>query len=143
MANEILPVEAAPETLEALPHFSQMKIAPAAQPSAGLPQRLTLEAIYVLGHPAAADGAIRIESLSQQETALTPARHTVAARLFAPDFLAQHLEFCAVTAALLPVQRLNFPRSHEILPEVGKVIKSNLALSRKQPLTDIRPEGKL
>jgi hypothetical protein len=65
------------------------------------------------------------------------------ARLFAPDLLARHLEFCGETAALLPVQRLIFSHAHEVLPEPGQIIESNLALSRKQPLTDIRPEGKL
>ena len=52
--------------------------------------------------------------------------HTVAARLFGKDLLAQHLAFCAQAAAQMPVRRLAYPRRFDTLPRVRDALAADL-----------------
>ncbi|MGC9356291.1 MAG: hypothetical protein ACP5GX_00395 [Anaerolineae bacterium] len=115
VADDILPVELEAAQLMALPHFPQLKISPDRQPAVGLPQRLPISALYVLGEPAA---DVCVEPLSPLEGALALVRHTVASRLFARPLLTRHMAFVQTAALKLPVRRLHYPHRHNALPVV-------------------------
>lgn len=108
----------------ALPHFPQLKLPDAMQPSRLAPERLPLSAIYVLE----SDGdGIAIAPLRQSEAALAIAAQTVGSRLFGRALLAQHMGFCADLAARVPVRRLIYPRTFDALPAVGAALAADLA----------------
>ncbi len=108
----------------ALPHFPQLKLPDAMQPSRLAPERLPLSAIYVL--ESAGDG-IAIVPLRQSEAALAIAAQTVGSRLFGRALLAQHMGFCADLATRAPVRRLIYPRTFDALPAVGAALAADLA----------------
>ncbi|MFP4346563.1 MAG: hypothetical protein ACLFU8_17905 [Anaerolineales bacterium] len=123
VADDILPVEAQADGLIALPHFPQLKIPADRQPSVGLPQRLPVSALYLLGD-AAPD--VRVAALSPLEGAFGLIRHTVASRLFDRPLLAQHMEFARTAALRLPVRRLHYPRRLDALPGVQEALLADV-----------------
>lgn len=126
IADDALPVALAPDRVDALPHFPQLKLPLDQQPSLGTPERMALRAIYVLSRPDAAQVAAHIECLSPRGALLALVRHTVAACLFDEGLQAQHLEFCARTVTRLPVRSLCYPRGFDSLPCVREVILADL-----------------
>jgi len=125
--DDVLPVAMTQAGLVALPHFPQLKLAPDAQPAAGLPQSLPLQAVYVLAGPAQGSGGVAVEPLGTAEASLALVRHTVAARLFDRELLAQHLGFCAGASASLPLHRMFYPHRWDVLPQVREAIARDLA----------------
>lgn len=125
--DDVLPVELTPDGVQALPHFPQLKFPPDAQPWLGLPDRMPLRAAYVIAPPDPARREIAVEALSQQEAALALVRHTVAARLFDRELLANHLAFATQAAQRIPVRRLLYPRDYALLPRVAAAIEADLA----------------
>lgn len=128
VADDILPVKAGESGLEALPHFPQLKLAADAQPALNLPERMPLDAVYVLSRPAAGE-LVAIQPLDGQAAVLKLVRHTAASRLFAPDLLVKHLDFCVQAAANVPVRQLSYPLTQAALPTVRKAIASDLGLA--------------
>ena len=121
LADDLLPVALGPAGAEARPRFPQPGIAGAA--AAALPERLPLAAVYVLAGPA---GEVAITPLAGRAGALALVRHTVAARLFAADLLARHLEHAAAVAAAAPVRVLTYPWTEGALPAVAAALAAAL-----------------
>ena len=116
VADDILPWSVDGGRPVALPRFPQLKLAPDAQPSLALPERLPLVALYELAAPAPESprGSIESTALSGRAAALGLVRRTVAARLFGPGLLARHLELCATAAEGARVGTLTYPRSMDV-----------------------------
>jgi ABC transporter len=125
LADDLLPVALSPGGPEARPRFPQPGLAGAA--AAALPERLPLAAVYVLAGPA---GEVAITPLAGRAGALALVRHTVAARLFAADLLARHLEHAAAVAAAAPVRVLTYPWTADALPAVAAALAAALAERR-------------
>lgn len=129
LADDVLPVTPESDGLEVLPHFPQLKILPEAQPAVGQPERMPLQAIYLLSAPEAGQAAPEIQALSTREAMLALVRHTVAARLFDRELLARHMSFCATAAARIPVRRLTYPRQLAFLPQVRDALGADLEVA--------------
>jgi hypothetical protein len=123
LADDVLPFEHGAEGVDALPHFPQLKLPPDRQPALGQPERLPLAALYVLAEPA---DEVALEPLSPRDAALALVRHTVASRLFAPELLARHLQFCGEVARRVKVRRVHYPRRWEALAGVQELIESDV-----------------
>ncbi len=121
LADDLLPVALSPGGPEARPRFPQPGIGGAA--AAALPERLPLAAVYVLAGPA---GEVAITPLAGRAGALALVRHTVAARLFAADLLARHLEHAAAVAAAAPVRVLTYPWTADALAAVAAALAAAL-----------------
>jgi hypothetical protein len=128
VADDILPVTAGEYGVEALPHFPQLKLPPDAQPALSVPERIPLDAVYVLGRPETGE-QVAVRSLDGQVAALKLVQHTAASRLFAPDLLVKHLDFCVQAAASVPVRQLSYPLTYAALPEVREAIARDLGLA--------------
>jgi len=129
LADDVLPCEANGGSLDALPHYPQLKLAPAEQYAAGRPPRVPVVAIYLLDGvpPAEADGPATFAALAPRDALVTIAAHTVAARLFDAPLLESHLAFCDAAAAAVPVRRVRFPRRLEALPELAAAVAADAA----------------
>ncbi len=124
IADDTLPVSTRGAAASVWPHFPQ----PAGPPGlADLPERVPLWALYVL-EPVGGEARCSSESLCAKDAALVLAGHTVAARLFKPDLLAQHLDFCVTLAERVGVRRLIYPRRLDVAPQVAQVLRHDLAL---------------
>lgn len=123
VADDILPVGGGPGGMAAWPRFPQLKLTAAEQPGEPLPERLPLAAVYVL---AERPEGVRVEPLRPLQAAAHLVRQTVAARLFAPDLLVRHADFCARAVGLVPVRELAYPRERGIGPDVRRAIAADL-----------------
>ena len=89
------------------PAFPQLKLPADGQPGAVAPERLRLQAIYLL--PTALEevvgGGVEIAPLAPGEALAALLRHTVATRLFTADLLRAHLGACGALAERVPVRR--------------------------------------
>ncbi len=143
LADDILPVAWSANSLYALPRFPQLKLAADAQPGAAARERLPLAACYRLVAPDAGAGkripgpaglatpgrsgsAADIRPLSAGDAALALVRHSVAARLFGEQLLADQLSFCARAAEQVPVRELAYARTWEALPGVAASLLADL-----------------
>jgi hypothetical protein len=122
----MLPCVARPGGLDILPHFPQFKLSPNACSAASLPERVSMDAIYVLAPADAHDDAVQIRRLGPRDAALAVVRHSVAARLFDGALLARHLAFCAHAAAHVKISRLTYPRRVELLSAVRDALQADL-----------------
>ena len=122
IADDVLPVELGKESAVALPHFPQLKLPVNEQVGEDCPQRLPLEAIYVIE---ASDHAVDVgwHPLDNKTATLALLSHTVAARLFDANLLRRHLSFCVEVAACVPVRRLVYPHRLESLSAVQTLLE--------------------
>ena len=122
IADDVLPVELGKESAVALPHFPQLKLPVNEQVGEDCPQRLPLEAIYVIE---ASDHAVGVSwhPLDNKMATLALLSHTVAARLFDANLLRRHLSFCVEVAACVPVRRLVYPHRLESLSAVQTLLE--------------------
>lgn len=129
LVDDVLPLTAAAAPVACLPFpqplpppvptLSSIPLAAAClQPAAACRQPA---AVYVLH-----EGELSLSPLSPTAAALALVRHTVAARLFPPDLLARHLDFCAQLAVAVPVKRLSYLRRHAALPAVRQILAADL-----------------
>lgn len=125
IADDILPVGLEGGRLWAYPRFPQLKLPAEEQYPENAPERLPVTVVYDLAQPDGS-GQIHVEPLSVREAMLLLVSQTVAARLFPPQLLESHLEFCARAAELVPVRRLSYPRSLALLPSVREVVCRDL-----------------
>lgn len=120
IADDVLPVALEAGRARVLPRFPQLKCPPDAQPGLAAPPSLPLAAVYVLGPE---EAEVAAEPLGSGAAALALVRHTVAARLFTPELLARHMDFCAAVAGHVPVRRLRYPRTVETLPRIEGLLR--------------------
>ncbi len=125
-ADDILPIGFTDDGLCAFPHFPQLKLSAAQQPWIGLPQALPVQAICLLASVQAEHATVDCDLLEPRSATLALIRHTVAARLFGGDLLAQHLAFCTEVAAQIPVYRLTFARQRDALPKIAATLTATL-----------------
>ena len=123
VADDILPVALEKGKLQALPHFPQLKLPMESQPGPGLPERLPLERICLLTE-AGPEAEPKLELLPANQAAQVLLSHTAGTRLFTPELLAQHLQFCARTATRVNVYRLNYPHRKDKLPKIRELLES-------------------
>ncbi len=136
IGDDVLPVSMRSDgSVDVLPHFPQLKIAALNQPSAGVPERVPLAAVYVLDRPAVG-GRVEIRRMGAQEGALALLRHTVASRLFDGDLLRKHLDFCVQAASDIPAHRLIYPLIPEALQELSEALADDLK-AQQLSMTDL------
>lgn len=124
VADDILPLAIEAGRACVLPRFPQLKCPSDAQPGLALPPSLPLAAVYLLG-PEASE--VTAEPLAGTEAALALVRHTVASRLFTPELLSHHMDFCAAVTARIPVRRLLYRRRMGELSRVEKCLRRALS----------------
>ena len=135
MGDDVLPLRLAAGRVQALPRFPQPGLPAAEQWRAPAPAEVELAAVYLLE-----PGAERVatDRLSRREATLALVRQTVAARLFAAELQARHLDACAELALRLPAHRLRFPRRRSALPAMTAAILGREAEAEGH---DGRPPG--
>jgi len=121
VADDILPVTGDPSGMQAWPRFPQLKLPPESQPGPHLSEQLPLGKICLL-LPAGKDDTPAVQLIPPGEAVKALLAHTAGARLFEPDLLSRHLEFCARSATQVPAYRLAYPHRRDALP----IIKNNL-----------------
>lgn len=114
VADDVVPVRL-DDLLTALPGYPQLKISAADQP--GWQQEpVPVSAVVEIEQAASANAEVVLEPTSQAQACLTLARHTVSARLFGPELLARHLEFCAAASQHVRSYKLTYPHDRNNLP---------------------------
>ncbi|HLF56293.1 MAG TPA: hypothetical protein VI942_05540, partial [Thermoanaerobaculia bacterium] len=114
IADDLLPVRLGLDP-RALPHFPQLKLAPAEEYPASAPLAVRLAAVVELDR-GPEDGPLALERLDPAAAALVLARATAAALLFDASLLGAHLAACAASAGHLTVARLHYPSGRSHLP---------------------------
>ena len=122
-ADDILPVSQDSNGTVARPYFPQLKLPARAQPSTGLPEQLPLARVFI-STKAPLDTPAAIQPISPRQSAQALIRHTVAARLFDPPLLQEHLFACAAMTNHIPVSRLVYPHQREVLPYVQELLEN-------------------
>jgi hypothetical protein len=105
-----------------LPRFPQPRLAREEQPATEATEA-PLAAVYLLGGPADTVERSRVRA---SDATLAIARHTVAARLFAPPLLERHLAFSSSLAATTPVRHLRYPWRPRGIEAVADAILEDL-----------------
>ncbi len=123
VADDILPVTLADDTLLAWPHFPQLKLPEDQQPALYLPESLPLDRLCLVS-PAGANERVRLEPLSSTEAVTALLSHTAGTRMFWPELLTRHLAFCARAGQLLPAYRLTYPHRRDALPQVKEILET-------------------
>ncbi len=126
VADDMLPISGTESAIEAWPRFPQFKIAPHAQPGLLHPERLKLDVIYLLETSTSTSEAVEIAPVQPVEAITTIAGQTAGARLFDPALLSNHLHFCSNLVESVPVRKLRYPRSFEMLPAVERALRCDL-----------------
>ena len=127
VCDDILPVAVDQDSLLALPHFPQLKLPADRQPPLYAPVSVALHTVYVLDkNTPQIENKVDLHSMTRAEATIALVQHTVAARLFDQELLAQHLTFCAEAAARIRVRRLSYPRRFDMLPRVREAIMADL-----------------
>lgn len=121
LADDIMPVALDPIGVEVMPHFPQPRLSSESHDFRAYPERVQLNAVYLLRQPPGGD-SVEIRPVGRQAATLALVRHTVASRLFAPDLLVKHLDFCLHAAARLPVSELVYPHVPDALPRVRDLL---------------------
>lgn len=128
IVDDMLPVRLQSGKVEALPHFPQLKLRDDIQPVHFAPPRVSVSVLYVLSDKShVVDKRIEIAPLRRRMATLAVIQHTIAARLFGRQLLADHLAFCDSFSASVPVRSLKYPRRFEQLPLVRDAIEEDLA----------------
>lgn len=123
VADDILPVTGDAAGVQAWPRFPQLKLPIEAQPGVSLPEQLPLESVCIL-EPSGRNVKPAVKLLSRGDAVKALLAHTAGARLFSPDLLGKHLEFCTEAACHLAVYHLAYPHHREALPLVKDLLES-------------------
>ncbi len=123
VADDILPVTLEKDALLAWPHFPQLKLPEDQQPALHLPESLPLDSLCLVS-PAGPDETPRLDPLSATDAVTALLSHTAGTRMFWPELLAKHLDFCARAGQLLPAYRLTYPHRREALPQVRELLET-------------------
>jgi len=120
VADDILPVTYEDPKVTAWPRFPQLKLPADAQPGLALSEKLSLSRICLLSPT---DRDPKLHLLSRGETVQALLSHTAGTRLFSPELLSKHLDFCAHAAGHLAAYRLDYPHRKDALPVVQKLLE--------------------
>lgn len=123
VADDILPVTLEKDAVLAWPHFPQLKLPEDQQPALHLPESLPLDSLCLVG-PVGPDETPRLEPLSATDAVTALLSHTAGTRMFWPELLAKHLDFCARAGQLLPAYCLTYPHRREALPQVRELLET-------------------
>jgi len=133
VSDDILPVRLDSGRCLALPHYPQLKLAPEVQYPAAAAPKLPVAALFMLAPPAGGDlRPVTCRALTPGQALVNVVRHTVAATLFPPELLGEHLRFCARVAELVPAYELAYARRWEVLPAVQRIVEQCVAHSTEQ-----------
>lgn len=122
-ADDILPVTLDDQNLLAWPYFPQLKLPPDRQPGLDFPESLALDCVCLLDS-ASVDAEPELQRLPPNQAIRVLLSHTAGTRLFPPDLLAKHLDFCGRAAEGLPVYQLTYPHRRDALPQVKELLES-------------------
>jgi hypothetical protein len=123
VADDILPVTASSSSVEAWPHFPQLKMSAESQPGPGLPEHMPVSRICLLTN--AGQGiSPELKLLSRSHALTVLLSHTAGARLFDPRLLAGHLAFAAEVARQVSVYELSYQRRWDVLAEVKELLET-------------------
>ncbi len=120
-ADDVLPVTMTTTEVEALPRFPQLKYPPDQQPGADRAEALPFAGIYLLD-TGSSNTEVSVERVSGHAAVLALVRHTHCTRLFPPELLQRHIDFCVQLASRIPVWRLAYPKRPAILPRVAEML---------------------
>lgn len=120
LVDDTLPVTWDGQGGSAWPRFPQ----PGEVSPAQLPERLHVRRLYLLD-PVETE-ACEARPMRGAEAVLALAGHTVAARLFRPELLSRHLDFCITIAERVGVRRLLYPRRMDVGPVVAQALRNDL-----------------
>jgi hypothetical protein len=123
VADDILPVTIQKKEIVAWPRFPQLKLPLDAQPGPGLPEQLRISKVCILTNPDESEEP-GWQLLPSREAVQAFLGHTAGTRLFPPELLAQHLDFCAQAATRVPVYRLNYPHRRDMLPRMKELLET-------------------
>jgi hypothetical protein len=104
LSDDVTPVTSTDAGLRVLPRFPQLKLAPAL-----IVDDLELP-LAALVWVEIAEGPMALLRMSDVEASRCLLRDTVAARLFAPEMLSRHMDFCVELARRIAGWRLTLPR---------------------------------
>jgi hypothetical protein len=121
LADDILPVAATHAGCFVLPHFPQLKLAPADQYAGGAAARLPLSRLLLLAEADAADPVAESE-LSPTATAFAVCGQVVASRLFPADLTQQALDLAAAFAERVVVRTLHYPKRRGAVADVAGLL---------------------
>jgi len=122
LVDDILPITWEAQTVQACPHFPQLKLPAYQQPVVNSPEYVPVAAMYLLSE----QPGISIQSLRPSQAILALVQQTVAARLFDRELLEYHLVFCSQAATQIPIRRLAYPHQYDILPLVWEALQADL-----------------
>jgi hypothetical protein len=114
-ADDILPVTLGIDNLTGWPHYPQLKISTQDQPGNFLPEQVPVSNAFILKP---VPGQIKIRVMDLNETTQALISNTAGTRLFTPELLKEHLEFCASAAQKIKVYELTYPHDRNRLREV-------------------------
>ncbi|MDD2921323.1 MAG: hypothetical protein PHQ36_03470 [Anaerolineales bacterium] len=123
VADDILPIEMESKTVNALPHFPQLKLPPNAQPGADLPERIPLKYVCALAD-VEANHAPELQILPTAQAVQVLLGHTAGTRMFNAAALAKHLEFSTQAAKQISARRLNYPHRRDALPLIKDFLET-------------------
>jgi hypothetical protein len=123
VSDDILPVSTIIGGFLAWPQFPQLKLSPNSQPGPNLPEKLPTGKIILL-ESSNKMTTPKLGLLSMVEAVKTLIAHTIGTRLFNPDLLGKHLEFCSHSAEKVPIYRLTYPHRNEALPIIKELLES-------------------
>jgi len=124
VSDDILPVTGDPSGVQAWPRFPQLKLPPESQPGPHLPEQLPLGKICLLVLPAGKDDTPAVQLLPPGKAVKALLAHTAGARLFDPELLGKHVDFCARSAAQMSAYWLSYPYRRDALPIIKKLLES-------------------
>jgi hypothetical protein len=122
IADDILLTAPRSDGIDALPHYPQLKLPVEQWPSHELPGRIEIRAAYIVNSQVTNARTVSVTPLNAKQASLALMRHTVAARLFGPELLKKHVNFCAGVAKALPIRLLTYPLEYGMQAKVGDAI---------------------
>jgi len=128
ITDDILPVTLGEGSLLGWPHFPQLKLPTEKHPGLALPEKVQINRIYLLT-PVSLEKSPTVCLLSTNEAARVLLGHIAGARLFTPELLAAHLDFCAQATRQIAVYRLSYPHRWDILPVLKELLEQPIESS--------------
>ncbi len=122
VADDILPVTIDSKGVIAWPSFPQLKLSSQAQPGVDLPEQILINRVCVLKE-ADDDSEPGLQLLPVDQSVQVFLKRIAGSRLFAPELLAKHLDFCAQACTRVPEYRLTYPHRREALDRLKELLE--------------------
>lgn len=123
IADDILPVTAEEKEIQAWPRFPQLKLPPEEQPGFNFPEHIPLNSVCLLD-VVEVSKPVALKLLLPAQAFRVWISHTAGTRLFSPDLLKKHLDFCTTAAKLTSVYHLTYPHRESALPELKDLLET-------------------